>query len=78
MYWSKITPCAIKEHCYYQDYYGRNKDKCCRILIAEKDGSAPYKENCPFFKKDSKDFSGGRRDVRDEEVSEPVSGEDEE
>ena len=57
--WGKIVRCEIEDKCCYQDFIGENKRKCCRILIT-KDGDAPYKDKCPYYKEHEKDFSGGK------------------
>jgi hypothetical protein len=50
--------CAETEHCFYQEFKGRNKDTFCRILNTQT-GKAPYKPGkCAFFKRTEHSKSG--------------------
>ena len=72
--WGRNTPCVIEEHCFFHDYVGTTKKRCCRALTS-KDGKPPYEAKCPFYKDNENDFSGGKY-YGIERIRQSLSGKD--
>ena len=57
------TKCAETEHCFFQEYKGRNNLTRYCMALTTKDDRPPYRDgHCPFYKKNATDIGHKRKE----------------